>query len=68
MKKSVHVGVQALSDSGVRQHVALGVIVTNRAQPPRTDVPHFCTQTFPTRTDLFETMIECTATDHVIFS
>ena len=43
---------------------SMGRGVTNRAQPPRTDIPHFCARTFPTRMDLFETVIECTATDH----
>ena len=50
------------------QHSIAPGFVTNHAQPPRTDVPHFCAWAFPTRTDLFETVIECTATDHVIFS
>ena len=46
----------------------VGGVVTNRAQPLRMDIPHFCAWTFPTCMDLFETVIECTATDHVIFS
>ena len=57
------------ANNTTNHHLISGfTFVTNRAQPPCTDVPHFCAWTFPTHMDLFETMIECTATNHVIFS
>ena len=69
--------VWSVTDAEVQHlaHVTLRLVdletdldVMNCAQPLHTDIPHFCAWTFPTCTDLFETVIECTATDHMIFS
>ena len=47
----------------VQANLSVGTsIVMNHAQPLHMDVPHFCAWTF------LRPVIECTATDHMIFS